>query len=44
MQKNLYFASPLRRDYITKPVRNFTPIIIEETSRTGTTRDPNLSV
>jgi hypothetical protein len=29
MQKNLYYASPLRRDYITKPVRNFSQNALE---------------
>lgn len=27
MQKSPYFPSPLRKDYTTKPLRNFVPIL-----------------
>lgn len=33
MQKSSYFPSPFRKDYTSKPLRNFNPVIIKEPSK-----------
>lgn len=41
MQKSPYFPSPLRKDYTTKPLRNFVPILPQPQNISGVKNDSN---
>ena len=40
MEKSSYFPSPLRKDYTSKPVRNFIPIIVKKPEKTISRAEP----